>query len=254
MKKLLKYDILFLTKTRKLLVFLAVFVLFSIMSPLTARYVQEILNYLLGDSANIIPIPDPTTLTSYQQYISDLYEIVFFVVLFVAVSIFMRDKNKGLTQLIFSKPINRTNYVISKYVTYIGLLFVSVLAGYLVFTYYTYFLFDEVYFTLGLQSMFLYWLHISFISAGALFAATHSKNYFMAILVTFSIYILFALLTVLGEVSVFAYLPGMLQSNIMHIITESVETSDVIITCVVTIFFIVLLNYAAIKKVNREDI
>jgi ABC-2 type transport system permease protein len=241
-------------KTKKLLVFITLFALISIMSPLTARYIQEILNYLLGDSAGMIPLPDPTTITAYQQYISDLYEIVFLVVLFVSVSIFMRDKNKGLTPLIFSKPINRTKYVISKFLAFILMLFVSIIAGYRVFSYYVYFLFDEIFFTTGVYMMLLYFLQLVFISAVAMFASTHSRTYFLAILVTFGFYFLFTLLSILGEISVFQYLPGMIQSNIVHILSDDVVTKDVIITSVVAVTLSIGLLYLSIIKTNKEDI
>ena len=45
---------------------------------------------------------------------SKVYEIFLIVGIFVSVSIFMRDKNKGLLPLILSKPINRTKYLLSK--------------------------------------------------------------------------------------------------------------------------------------------
>ena len=140
MKKLLKYDFFYLFKTSKFLVIGAVFVMFSVISPLTTKYINEILSFLLNGADSPIEIPVPTIYTAYSQYISDLYEICFMVVLFVVVSIFIRDKTKGLLPLILSKPINRTKYVLSKYISVLVLILGSLLLGYLTFSYYTYFL------------------------------------------------------------------------------------------------------------------
>ena len=92
MKKLLKYEFFYYRKTSKFIVFGAIFVLFSIISPLTAKYIQELISFLLNGEPLPIDIPDPTVYTAYEQYISDLYEIIFTVTLFVGVSIFIRDK------------------------------------------------------------------------------------------------------------------------------------------------------------------
>ena len=175
--------------------------MFSIISPLTAKYIQELISFLLNGEPLPIDIPDPTVYTAYEQYISDLYEIIFTVTLFVGVSIFIRDKTKDLLPLIFSKPINRTKYVISKYISFLALIFVSLTLGYLSFSYYTYFLFEEVFFVKGIWMMLLYFLDIMFVSAVALFGATYFKTYIPAMLVTWGIYIISGLVTIAAFVS-----------------------------------------------------
>ena len=114
--KLLKYDFIYLWRTYKFLIFPAVAVLFAFASPLTAKYINELLALLTTTTGGdpLIVLPDPVIQDSYAQYLSNLYEIFLIVCIFVSVSVFMRDKNKGLLPLVLSKPINRTNYLLSK--------------------------------------------------------------------------------------------------------------------------------------------
>ena len=116
MIKLLKYDFIYLWRTYKFLIFPAVAVLFAFASPLTAKYINELLALLTTTTGGdpLIVLPDPVIQDSYAQYLSNLYEIFLIVCIFVSVSVFMRDKNKGLLPLVLSKPINRTNYLLSK--------------------------------------------------------------------------------------------------------------------------------------------
>ena len=112
MKKLLKYDFFYLLKTAKFTVFIAMFILFSIVSPLTAKYLNEILSFLLAGQDLGINFPEPNMFLAYGQYVSDLYEIVFFVSIFVAVSVFIKDNTKRIQPLIYIKPISITYYVL----------------------------------------------------------------------------------------------------------------------------------------------
>lgn len=254
MKKLLKYEFFYYKKTSKFIIFGAIFVLFSIISPLTAKYIQELISFLLKGESLPIDIPIPTVYTSYGQYISDLYEIIFIFILFVGVSIFIRDKTKNLLPLIFSKPINRTKYIISKYISFLTLIFLSLTLGYLVFTYYTYFLFDEVFFITGIWMILLYFLDIMFVSAIALFSATYFKTYIPAMLVTWGIYILSGVVTIFERVPVLKYFPGTIRSNIVNVLMDTSNTSDIIWNIVVTFVLIGILIGYTIKKIRNQDI
>lgn len=254
MKKLLKYELFYLRRTQKFTVFAGIFILFSILSPLTAKYLHEILAFLLNGQDLGLPLPDPTVYTGYEQYISDLYETIFFIVLFVSVSIFIRDKTKGLLLLVFSKPINRVEYILSKYISFLILLLFSIAVGYLLFTYYTYFLFGEVFFIKGLAMMGLYFLYLACISSVALFFSTVSKSYLLAILPTFGVYILFAILSIFGEVAVLEHFPGMIINNIVEVLYGVSTTSNIVWNIVVTVLISAGFIAGSIIKVRNSDV
>lgn len=254
MKKLLKYDFFYLFKTSKFIVFGAIFVLFSIISPLTAKYLPEILEFIMNGEDMLIALPEPTTYTAYEQYISDLYEIIFTITIFVSVSIFIRDKSKNLLPFIFSKPINRTKYLLSKYVSFLVLMFVSMTLGYLVFTYYTYFLFNEIFFIKGVYMLLLYFMDIMFVTAVALFCTTIFRNYFPAMLLTWGIYIVSGILTLLERVPVIKHFPGKIQANIVHTLHGITTTGDIIWNIGVTLSLIGVLLYFSIQTIRNQDI
>jgi ABC-2 type transport system permease protein len=253
-KKLLKYDYFYLLKTSKFIVFGAIVVLFSITSPLTAKYMNEILEFFLNGQELGFAMPEPTIYTAYTTYVSDMYEIVFTVTIFVGVSIFIRDKTKGLLPLIFSKPINRSKYVLSKYISFISMLLVCILLGNLVFSYYTYFLFKEILFIKGIYMSLYYFLDIMFVSAVALFSAVHFKSYIPAMIVTWGMYIFSGIVSIADRIPVIKYFPGKIQSNIGHIIYGTQVNSDIIWNIIVVFGLIALLLAMSIKKIRHQDI
>ena len=222
MREMLKYDFFYLKRTSKFIVFPLVIIVFSILSPLTARYLNELLDLLLGSTDIGLNFPDPTVYDSYLQYYSDLNEIVLFVILFTAVSIFIRDKTKGLMPLILSKPINRDKYYLSKFISFSVLIFGSLLIGYLVFTYYTYFLFDEVFFGVGLIMILLYFVYILFLLSITLFTSVVFKSYVGSIASAFGIYIFVSILSVFDEVSTTPPPPPPQPATVSTIATMSI--------------------------------
>ena len=254
MKKLLKYDFFYLFKTSKFIVFAAVFVLFSVTSPLTAKYINQILGFLVGADGFGFDFPDPTVYLAYEQYISDLYEVVFLVTIFVAISIFIRDKNKGLLPLIFSKPINRSKYILSKYISFLVLIFVSLLIGYLFYSYYTYFLFDEVFFGIGTYMMLLYFLEVALVASIALFSATYMKSYLLATVSTYGIYIFYSILAIFDTVPILKHFPGLIKKNISYILYEMSEPKDIIFNILITLVFIAMFLFLSIDKMRKSDI
>jgi ABC-2 type transport system permease protein len=253
MKKLLKYDFYYLLKTSKFIIFPVVLILVAITSPLSAKYLNDLLKFALEGSGIVMAFGEPTVFDSYSQYFGNIYEIYLYVIIFIAVGMFVRDKTKGLLPLVLSKPISRTKYIISKFVSLGTLILVSLFIGYLVFGYYTFFLFDEVD-MLGLfYGTLLYFVYIIYILSLSMFASTHSKSYILAVVITFGGMMLFGLLA-LFNVGVFKFLPGLIITNIMELLTDSFVISDIIWNVVVTLIISAIFMTLSILRFKKQDI
>ena len=253
MKILLKYDFYYLQKTSKFIIFPVLLVLLAIMSPLTARYMNEFLALVLEGSGMEITLPDPVVFDSYSQYISNLYEIYLLVIMFVAVGMFINDKTKGLLPLILSKPISRTKYIFSKFISLSVLIFVSLIIGCLVFDYYTFFLFDEVDMLGMFYSMLLYFVYVIYIMSLSLFCATHFKSYILAIVLVFGGWMFIGALSII-DWTIFNYLPGYILTNIIKLLMDSEVTKDIILTVLVTLGISVLFFTLSALRFRKQDI
>ena len=253
MFKLLKYDFYHLRKTSKFIVFPIVIIIFAFLSPITARYMNELLKLALSDSGIDITLTDPVVFDSYIQYIGNLYETVLFVVLFVGVGFFIKDKTKGLLPLILSKPINKIKYIISKYLSLSILILVSLLMGYLVFSYYTYFIFKEVDMIGMFLTTLLFFIYVLYILSISLFSATYFKSYLAAVSVTFGIYVFTSMLTFF-KVSIFNYLPGVIVNSSIDILIGEEVIGDVLLNVVVTLLISTIFIYFSIIKFSKQNI
>ena len=253
MFKLLKYDFYHLRKTSKFIVFPVVIIIFAILSPLSARYMNELLELALADSGIDFAFTDPVVLDSYLQYIGNLYETVIFVVLFVGVGFFIKDKSKGLLPLVLSKPINKIHYIISKYLSLNIVILISLFIGYLVFSYYTYFIFDGIDMLGMLITTLLFFVYVLYILSISLFSATYFKSYLAAVSITFGIYILTSMLTFF-KVSIFNYLPGVIGNSSINILIGEYEVGDVLLNIGVTILISFVFVFFSISKFRKQDI
>jgi len=192
-------------------------------------------------------------LDSYGQYISNLYEIFLIVGIFVSVSVFMRDKNKGLLPLILSKPINRTKYLLSKLTTLTVVILVSLIAGGIVFSYSTWVLFDSVDMALVLWMNVLFLVYVFFIFSVSMFFSQYTKNYATASILTFVVYIAFSIFGGF-EAGILDYLPGRLTARVTELMYEISDTPTLIWTIAVTILTSAVLFYFSIRKFNKYDL
>lgn len=253
MKKLLKYDFYYLLKTSKFIIFPVVLILVAITSPLSAKYLNDLLKFALEGTGIVMEFGEPTVLDSYSQYFGNIYEIYLYVIIFIAVGMFVRDKTKGLLPLILSKPINRTKYILSKYMSLGALILVSLFIGYFVFGYYTFFLFDKVD-MLGLfYGTLLYFVYVLYILSLAMFASTHAKSYILAVVITFGGMMFFGVLS-LFNVGIFKFLPGFIISNIMKLLTDSFIMSDIIWNIVITLIISIIFMTLSILRFRKQDI
>ena len=209
--------------------------------------------YNLNPDGLNITFVDPVVLDSYIQYIGNLYETVLFVILFVGVGFFIKDKTKGLLPLILSKPINKTKYLISKFISLNILIFVSLLIGYFVFSYYTYFIFNEIDIMGVFLTTILFFVYTIYLLSISLFTATFFKSYLAAVSVTFGIYVFTSMLTIF-EVSIFNFLPGVIVNSSIDILVGVEDVGDVLLNVGVTLFISAIFMFLSIKKFSKQDI
>jgi len=253
MKKLLKYDFYYLQKTSKFIIFPVLLVLLAIMSPLTARYLNEILAFTLEGTGIIIDLGSPTAFESYSQYIGNLYELYLYVIIFVAVGMFINDKTKGLLPLIISKPISRTKYILSKFITLNILILVSLFIGYFVFDYYTFFLFDEIDMLGMFYATLLFFVYIIYVTSIALFSATHTKSYILAIVTTFGVMLFIGALK-LWQVGILKYIPGYIINNMIEMLLGVAETKVIIFNVLLTLGISSVFIVLSVIKFRKQDI
>jgi len=103
-------------RTRRLQAVLILFVVIGIVSPLTARYLPEILRAALGSQFPSIPIPTPTAADAVDQLQKNLGQLGAFAAIVLAMGAVAAEKERGTAAFILTKPATRGAFLGAKLV------------------------------------------------------------------------------------------------------------------------------------------
>jgi ABC-2 type transport system permease protein len=101
--------------TKRILVVLAVFMLFGLGSPLIARFTPELIGSIEGAEQFADLIPSPTNADSLDQYVKNLTQFGFIIAILLGMGSVAGEREKGTAPMILSKPIPRWAFVASKF-------------------------------------------------------------------------------------------------------------------------------------------
>lgn len=110
---LLRKELLEAWRTRRLPAVMGLFVVLGIISPLTARYLPEILKAALGSQLTI-PIPAPTVADAVLQVQKNLGQLGAFAAIVLAMGAVASEKERGTAAFILTKPASRGAFLGAK--------------------------------------------------------------------------------------------------------------------------------------------
>lgn len=117
---------------------------FAITSPILAELTPAMLESVAtGQSGVQIIVPDPTYVDAYAQWIKNLQQIVTFALLLTAGGMIAGEKASGTAILVLTKPVSRTAFVITKFLSNAVLLATFTVMGTLACWGVTYVVFGE---------------------------------------------------------------------------------------------------------------
>ena len=163
-------------RTRRALVMVAVFVLFGLASPMLAKFTPELLKSVPGAEQFAGLIPEPTAADAVAQYIKNLTQFGFVLVILLGMGAVAGEKDKGTAAIILSKPLPRWAFLLSKFAAQGVVYFVALLLGTLAAYYYTLVLFEPLALGPFLWGGFLLWLWTLVYTAVTLLASTIAKS------------------------------------------------------------------------------
>lgn len=128
-------------RTRRLPAVVALFAVIGILSPLTARYLPEIVKAALGDQLTV-PIPTPTPADAVLQLQKNLAQLGAFAAIVLAMGAVASEKERGTAAFILTKPVSRGAFLGAKLVALGVVLGVSTIAAAAIAWAYTAILFE----------------------------------------------------------------------------------------------------------------
>ncbi len=162
-------------RTRRLPAVLVLFVIIGILSPLTARYLPEILKAAVGDQLTV-PIPTPVPADAVLQLQKNLGQLGAFAAIVLAMGSVAAEKERGTAAFLLTKPIGRGGFLGAKFVALGIVLGVATIAAAVVAWAYTAFLFEPGPIAGWLALTVLTWLGLCCWAAITLLASTVSGS------------------------------------------------------------------------------
>ena len=110
---LLRKELLESWRTRRLPVVLLLFVAIGLISPLTARYLPEILELALGDELDV-PIPPSTVADAVYQLQNNFAQFGGLTAIVLAMGLVATEKDRGTAAFVLVKPASRGAFLGAK--------------------------------------------------------------------------------------------------------------------------------------------
>lgn len=169
-------ELLYLWRSKRLLVVCTVFLLFGLSAPLLAKFTPELVRSLEEAAQFADLIPDPTAADAIAQYVEFITQFGFILVIVLGMGAVAGEKAQGTAPMILSKPLPRWAFLLSKFVAlallYLAAFLLAALAAYT----YTWVLFEPLALGEFLAGNGLLWLWVLVFTAVTLLASTLTNS------------------------------------------------------------------------------
>ena len=132
-------------RTWKMIVFLAVFLITGMISPVLAKYTPELLKMVPNLPAGLADlIPAPTMADSVAQYLKNTEQFGILLVILLTMGVMAQEKERGTAAMLLTKPVSRSAVVLAKWLTGMTVALAGLLVDGLACLAYTAVLFDPI--------------------------------------------------------------------------------------------------------------
>ncbi len=163
-------------RTKRVLIVVAIFLVFGMLSPVLAKFTPELIAGLEETAAFADLIPEPSVIDSINQYVSNLTQFGFILVILLGMNAVAGEKEKGTAAMVLSKPIPRWSFILSKYIAQGSVYLLAITLAGLAAYYYTSYLFDGLLFAGFALANFLLYLWLMTFAAMSLLGSSIGKT------------------------------------------------------------------------------
>lgn len=251
-----KKEITEMIKTQKAYILPAVFLFFGLLSPVTAKFMPQLMQQMLSDyGINMDKLMNPVYLDSYSQLFKNISQM-FFVVVLVFSGMIVNEKTKGTALLVLTKPLSRASFILGKFFSAMCLYTFSYLLSCLACIYYTYLLFKGFYtpelFNGLLYGLFLLWLYGMFLICLTIFAGTAAKSFTVSAVSGVAFFLLMSAVSAIPKLGF--YSPGIFVSMGYEILAGTKPIKDSFITLLITVVASLLMLSGSIVLFKRQEL
>jgi ABC-2 type transport system permease protein len=196
-------------RTWKVIVFLAVFLITGMISPVLAKYTPELLKMVPNLPAGLADlIPAPTMADSVAQYLKNTEQFGILLVILLTMGVVAQEKERGTAAMLLTKPVRRSAVILAKWLTGMTIVLTGLIVGGLACLAYTTVLFEPIPFAAFWTLNLLLLVYLGVYLTVALMASTLARSQSIAAAGAFGGLIVLLVLGSIPRVS--DYMPGQL--------------------------------------------
>lgn len=230
-----------------------VFILLSIMDPITTYYMPQIMDSLGGlPEGALFDIPMPSPEEAIMMSLSQLSSLGVLVIILISMGTIAGERNSGVMELILVKPVTHFNYVTAKWAAHLVLILASFTLGMLMSWYYVSLLFGYISFSAFLYLLLFYGLWLIFVVSLTIFYNSFIKKPGMVAFLSIATLMVLSVITqAFGRYML--YSPSQLSQHIHEMLEIGYVQTELIYTSIVTLIMIGLLLILAIKLFQSKE-
>lgn len=245
-----KKEIMQLFKTSRLISVSAVFVFFGLLSPLTARYMNEILASVGADLG--MKFPDPTYMDAWLQFFKNTSSICLIVFLLTMSGCVAAEKSKGSVLLVLTKQVSRSNFLLSKMASGLVLFSFAYLISAGACYYYISVLFPGAEGTGLVLALFATGVEGFFFAVFAVFASTLAKTPTSAAIIAFAGYAVLSIPTAFSKLVKFT--PAGLTAQSTNLVLGTAKTGDVYVSIALALALTAVIAISTIMIFKKQEL
>lgn len=236
-------------RTYKLLIVVAVFLLFGMLNPIIAKIMPELLSSFMPEGMTVT-LADPTTIDSWMQFYKNIStQLILFIIVFSGTV--ANELSKGTLINMLTKGLSRKTVILSKFTGTALIWTLSYLICFgTTFAYTVYLLPGEL--PNLLFSAFCMWLFGILIIAVMLLGGVLLGNIYGSLLVAGGFSVLLMLLNIAPNLQ--KYNPYLLSSGNVSLLTSDMAVSDFMFSIVITCVVIFIALMSAIIRFDKKQI
>jgi ABC-2 type transport system permease protein len=239
-------------RTMRLVVVAIVFVSFGIISPLTARYLPDLIKALGGEGMGItITLPTPALSDAIDQLLKNVSQFGILAAILLAMGTVATEKDRGTAAFVLSKPVSRAAFLGAKLAA-IGLdLLVAVAAAGVAGYGYTAYLFRAPELGGFVAMCLLLWLSLVVYASLTFLGSTLTRSAAAGAGIGFAFLVLTGIAGALPAIG--RFMPGGLIGPARALAVNG-DPGDALAPILVNIAFVVALGVAAWAAFRRQEL
>jgi len=242
-------------RRRRIVVLGLVFLSFAILSPMSAKYMPDLVQWILTTSEGgglQLTMPPPVPADSYVQFLKNLTQMGVLLFMLLFMGIVTEEKRKGSIVLMLTKGVPRATFLLAKFVSSSVTALAVYTASCGVFLFYQWLTFQEAPRGDGLLLLASFGAYLLLMAGLTLLAGTIARSTAMAAVGALGGYFLLSMLSVLPLVK--DYTPSALVDQGLLLVMGKATTADLLWPLVVTLGFCTVLVALSMALFRRQEL